>query len=317
MSLSGPTLGPEGRKLISDPYDLNLSAECDELLRYLSTHSHGSVLTWACVCMFVCALCIDMWSAYYGVGFYASLSRSFVTTGFDSQPTVCTLSSGVLFFKICTRFSPNLKASGLVRFGVGAEARAQIWTVFSLRKITDFRSSASTHPSPFHHTGFRNRLSYAFGEPPLSSKEMCCGPPKSRLLSFITRYFYSHRRYLSPNPPPLTTHPPPPCPRLLLVFRTNASYERWDGARKMIGLVKNRSEARGGICKRRWGDEEQRRGSFFPPPHNEHPNSCFADDSSPKSICVSLPLKILNQKIVFFLATNQPIHFWRVPALQL
>eukprot|EP00667_Euglena_gracilis_P009061 EG_transcript_9197 len=29
---------------------------------------------------------------------------------------------------------------------------------------------------------------------------------------------------------------------LLLVFRTNASYERWDGARKMIGLVKNRSE---------------------------------------------------------------------------
>eukprot|EP00667_Euglena_gracilis_P007065 EG_transcript_7131 len=29
---------------------------------------------------------------------------------------------------------------------------------------------------------------------------------------------------------------------LLLVFRTNASYERWDGARKMIGVVKNRSE---------------------------------------------------------------------------
>jgi len=29
---------------------------------------------------------------------------------------------------------------------------------------------------------------------------------------------------------------------LLLVFRTNAAYERWDGARKMIGLVKNRSE---------------------------------------------------------------------------
>lgn len=35
------------------------------------------------------------------------------------------------------------------------------------------------------------------------------------------------------------------CGRLLLVFRTNASYERWDGARKMIGVVKNRSEARG------------------------------------------------------------------------
>eukprot|EP00667_Euglena_gracilis_P007547 EG_transcript_7621 len=29
---------------------------------------------------------------------------------------------------------------------------------------------------------------------------------------------------------------------LLLVFRTNSSYERWDGARKMIGMVKNRSE---------------------------------------------------------------------------
>jgi hypothetical protein len=28
---------------------------------------------------------------------------------------------------------------------------------------------------------------------------------------------------------------------LLLVFRTNASYERWDGARKMWGLVLNRS----------------------------------------------------------------------------
>ncbi len=28
---------------------------------------------------------------------------------------------------------------------------------------------------------------------------------------------------------------------LLLVFRTNASYERWDSARKMWGLVLNRS----------------------------------------------------------------------------
>jgi hypothetical protein len=69
-----------------------------------------------------------------------------------------------------------------------------------------------------------------------------------------------------PTPPPYPTPPPPPqtglvpagvpglpqismhlfsltsfCLSLLLVFRTNASYERWDGARKMWGLLLNRS----------------------------------------------------------------------------
>eukprot|EP00669_Euglena_mutabilis_P007749 TRINITY_DN296_c0_g1_i5.p1 TRINITY_DN296_c0_g1~~TRINITY_DN296_c0_g1_i5.p1 ORF type:complete len:312 (+),score=77.79 TRINITY_DN296_c0_g1_i5:23-937(+) len=65
------------------------------------------------------------------------------------------------------------------------------------------------------------------------------------VLSLITAGLCALEQYIGPNALALPTSLfslSAPSLGLLLVFRTNASYERWDGARKMIGLVKNRSE---------------------------------------------------------------------------
>jgi putative membrane protein len=65
------------------------------------------------------------------------------------------------------------------------------------------------------------------------------------VLSLITAGLCALQQYVGPNALSLPTSLfslSAPSLGLLLVFRTNASYERWDGARKMIGLVKNRSE---------------------------------------------------------------------------
>jgi len=69
----------------------------------------------------------------------------------------------------------------------------------------------------------------------------------------------------------------------------------------MIGLVKNRSEARAVSVGR---NGKQRRSSFFP--HRTMSIQTAANDSSPKSIYVSLTLKII-KKIDLFLS-DQPTH---------